>query len=85
MKMYETIHLLKRMKVQTCQDENECRIECDVCEQRQVVERVLLGPRPDANRQDAQTQKLKDFNLLKWILFQKTKTYHISMKTCWVE
>jgi hypothetical protein len=50
----ETLALLTR------QDENERRIERDVGQQGQVVERVLLGPGPDADGQDAQAQELQD-------------------------
>ena len=38
------------------EDEDESWIERDVGEQREVVERVFLGPGPHADRQNAQAQ-----------------------------
>ena len=40
-------------------DEDKCGVEGDVGHEREVVERVLLRPRPHADRQDAQTDQLK--------------------------
>ena len=59
----DTVHLLTSLFLRgslTRKNENKCRIESNVGEERQVVERVLLGPGPHTNRQNAQTQKLKN-------------------------
>ena len=59
----DTVHLSTKLNLRgslTRKNENKCRIESNVGEEGQVVERVLLGPGPHTNRQNAQTQKLKN-------------------------
>lgn len=54
-------------------DEDEGGVEGDVGEHGDVVERVLLRPRPHADRQDAQSDKLEsDIDLASG----KKKSFH---------
>ena len=48
-----------RQRTLTGQDEDKGRIERNVGQKAQVVERVFLSPSPNADGQDAQPQKLE--------------------------
>ena len=71
----DTVHLSTKLNLRgslTRKNENKCRIESNVGEEGQVVERVLLGPGPHTNCQNAQAQKLKKRKLK---LLSKQKKY----------
>lgn len=55
---YSLFILNEIYKYITYEDEDEGRVQRNVGEPAEVVERVLLRPCPDSNCQDAETQQL---------------------------